>query len=189
MQDYSKFNFSPEMQAKLGMRAALGDIVPAATEILSALASRQHQVVAGGTPPAILAGEPVSKTLGNQYVITNPSSGQAVATNFLAGVATTTSTETASANGTVDVTPIDEKIIWLISPTVPATWGLTQGALVQATYNALAGARVLIQKSGGIYTILATDSATNGCVVENLNINTTTGKVAFSFRAGLSYLA
>lgn len=168
---------------------ALGDIQPLANEIISALASRQHQVTSGGTPPAINAGEPVSKTLGNQFVITNPTSGQVVATNFLAGVSTTTSTETASANGTVDVTPIDEKMIWTISPAVPATWGLTQGSLVQTTYNALVGARVLIQKSAGIYTILATDSATNGCVVENLNINTTLGKVAFSFRAGLSYLA
>lgn len=169
---------------------ALGDLTPVANPYISASPSRQHQVVSGGTPPAILSGEPVSKTLGNQYVITNPSSGQVVGTNSLAGVATTTSTETASANGTVDVTPIDETTIWLISPTVAATWGLTQGALVQTTYNALVGARVLIQKSGGIYTILASDSANNGCVVENLNINAgPQGKVAFSFRAGLSYLA
>lgn len=168
---------------------ALGDLTPVANPYISAIPSRQHQVVSGGTPPAILAGEPVSKTLGNQYVITNPTSGQVVGTNSLAGIATTTSTETASANGTVDVTPIDETQIWLVSPAVAATWGLTQGSLVQATYNALVGARVLIQKSGGIYTILASDSANNGCVVENLNINTTLGKVAFSFRAGLSYLA
>lgn len=168
---------------------ALGDLTPVANPYISASPSRSHQVVAGGTPPAILSGEPVSKTLGNQYVITNPTSGQAVGTNFLAGVATTTSTETASANGSVDVNPIDETTIWLISPAVPATWGLTQGALNQTTYNALVGARVLIQKSGGVYTILASDSSTNGCVVENLNINTTTGKVAFCFRAGLSYLA
>lgn len=168
---------------------SLGDITPIATEDVSALASRQHQVTSGGTPPAILAGEPVSKTLGNQFVITNPSSGQAVATNFLAGVATSTSTETATANGVVDVTPIDEKMIWLISPGTAATWGLTPGSLNQTTYNALVGARVLIQKVAGVYTILASDGATNGCVVENLNIATTLGKVAFSFRAGLSYLA
>lgn len=168
---------------------ALGDIVPLASELISALPSRQHQVTSGGTPPAINAGEPVSKTLGNQFVITNATSAQVVGTNFLAGVSTTTSTETASAAGTVDVTPIDEKIIWAITPGVAATWGLTQGALVQATYNALVGSRVLIQKVSGVYTILATDSTNNGCVVENLNINTTLGKVAFSFRAGLSYLA
>lgn len=168
---------------------ALGDLQPAAIPGSSALPSRQHQVVSGGTPPAILAGEPVSKTLGNQYVITNPTSGQVVATNFLAGVATTSSTETASANGTVDVAPINSLDMWQISPTVPATWGLTQGAVVQATYNALVGARVLIQKSGGIYTILASDSANNGCVVENINVATSFGKVQFSFRAGLSYLA
>lgn len=169
---------------------ALGDITPVAEYKSSALPSRQHQVTSGGTPPAINAGEPVSKTLGNQFVITNPTSGQVVGTNYLAGIATTTSTETASAAGTVDATPIDEKMIWLISPGVAATWGLTAGATVQATYNALVGSRVLIQKVSGVYTILASDSANNGCVVENINVNTgPLGKVAFSFRAGLSYLA
>lgn len=168
---------------------ALGDLTLYAHPYVSALPSRQHQVTSGGTPPAINAGEPVSKTLGNQFVITNPSSGQAVATNFLAGVATTTSTETASAAGVVDVAPIDETVIWLISPGVAATYGLTPGSLNQTTYNALVGSRVLIQKVSGVYTILASDSSTSGCVVENLDITKTLGKVAFSFRAGLSYLA
>lgn len=168
---------------------SLGDLQPYALPSASALLSRSHQVVSGGTPPAILAGEPVSKTLGNQYVITNPSSNQVVATNFLAGVATTSSNETASANGTVDVAPISSADIWLIAPGVAATWGLTQGSLNQATYNALVGSRVLIQKVTGVYTILATDSTNNGCVVENLDITKTLGKVAFSFRGGLSYLA
>src|ERR1700749_1255642 len=118
------------------------------------LGSKRHQVVAGGSPPAINAGEPVSKTLGNQYVITNPTSGQAVATNFLAGVSTSTSNETASLDGFVDVMPIDNKTTWLIAPAVAATWN------TQAKYNALVGARVLIQKSGGVYTILAADGST-----------------------------
>lgn len=168
---------------------SLGDITPFNTEIISALASRPHQVASGGTPPAILAGEPVSKTLASQYVITNPTSGQVVGTNYMAGVATTTSSETATAVGTVDATPIDEKSIWLVSPGTAATYGLTPGSLNQTTYNALVGARVLIQKVSGAYTILASDSANNGCVVENLDITKTLGKVAFSFRAALSYLA
>lgn len=149
--------------------------------------SRRHQVVGAASPPAINVGEPVSKTLGNQYVITNPTSGQVVATNFLAGVSTSASTETATLDGYVDVMPISSKTIWLIAPAVAATWN------TQAKYNALVGARVLIQKSAagntGIYTILATDGSTNGCVVENLNIFDYPGMVAFSFRDALNYVA
>lgn len=163
---------------------ALGDLnLYKAGASTGALGSIRHQVVAGGTPPAINAGEPVSKTLGNQYVITNPSSGQAVATNFLAGVSTSTSNETATLDGFVDVMPIDVGTIWLVAPAVAATWN------TQAKYNALVGARVLIQKTNGVYTILAADGATSGCVVENMNIFTYPGMVAFSLRGALSYLA
>ena len=44
---------------------AKGDILPYQP---GTRGSRSHQVVAGGTPPAINAGEPVAKTLGNEYV-------------------------------------------------------------------------------------------------------------------------
>lgn len=149
--------------------------------------SIRHQVAASAGAPAINAGEPVSKTLGNQYVITNPTSGQVVATNFLAGVSTSQSSETTTLDGFVDVMPIDQGTIWLIAPAVAATWN------TQTKYNALVGARVLIQKSTtgntGVYTILAADNSTSGCVVENLNIFTYPGLVAFSFRQGLSYNA
>lgn len=149
--------------------------------------SIRHQVASQATPPLINAGELVNKTLGNQYVITCPTNGQAVATNFMAGISTSASTETASLDGYVDVMPITTGTIWLIAPTTAATWN------TQAKYNALVGARVLIAKSTsgntGIYTIGASDSSTNGCVVENLNIFDYPGLVAFSFRFGLSYLA
>lgn len=158
-----------------------------ATSGTGSLGSRRHQVAASAGAPAINAGEPVSKTLGNQYVITNPTSGQAVATNFMAGISTSQSTETTALDGYVDAMPIDQDSIWLIAPAVAATWN------TQTKYNALVGARVLIQKSAtgntGIYTILAADGATNGCVIENLNIFAYPGLVAFSFRNALSYLA
>lgn len=165
---------------------AAGDLsLYKANDSTGSLGSIRHQVAASAGAPAINVGEPVSKTLGNQYVITNPTSGQVVATNFLAGIATSTSTETTAFDGYVDVMPIDQGTIWLIAPAVPATWN------TQAKYNALVGARVLIQKSTtgntGVYTILAADNATSGCVVENLNIFTYPGMVAFSFRGGLSY--
>lgn len=156
-----------------------------ANDSTGSLGSIRHQVQLSAGAPAINVGEPVSKTLGTQYVITNPTSGQVVATNFLAGISTSQSTETTALDGYVDVMPIDQGTIWLIAPAVAATWN------TQAKYNALVGARVLIQKSTtgntGIYTILAADSTNNGCVVENLNVFTYPGMVAFSFRGGLSY--
>lgn len=162
---------------------ALGDFsIFNAGSDTGAAGSRRHLVAAGGTPPAINAYEPVSKTLGNEYVITNPTSGQVVGTNYLAGVATSTSTETASLDGYVDVVPVDGQI-WLIAPTAPTSWN------TQALYNANVGKRVLIQKSSGVYTILAADSANNGCVVEYLDVTKYPGQVAFSLRNGLSYLA
>lgn len=86
-------------------------------------------------------------------------------------------------DGFVDVAAIDTGTIWLIAPGVPASWA------TQALYNANVGKRVLIQKVNGVYTILAADGATNGCIVENLNIFTYPGMVAFSFRGALSYQA
>lgn len=165
----------------------LGDITPYNDSTFGAQGAVNHQVALSAGAPAINAGEPVSKTLGNQYVITNPTSGQVVATNFLAGIAATTSNETTTADGTVSVTPLQDGQIWLIAPAVAATWN------TQAKYNALVGARVLIQKSAagntGSYTILASDNSTSGCVVENLDIARYPGKVAFSFRQALAYTA
>jgi hypothetical protein len=185
--DYSKFNFSPETRARLTTVALAGDITPYTDGVFGRAGDVVHQVVGASGFPAINAGELVSKTLGNEYVITNPTSGQVVGTNYLAGVSTTASTETATVAGTVSVTPITPGQIWLIAPGTAATWN------TQALYNALVGSRVLIQKSAagntGAYTILASDSANNGCVVENLNIATYPGKVAFSLRAALAYTA
>lgn len=149
------------------------------------LGSIRHQVAASAGAPAINAGELVNKTLGNQYVITCPTNGQVVATNFLAGVSTNGSNETTALDGFVDVMPIDQGTIWLVAPTTLTNWN------TQTLYNANVGKRVLIAKSAtgntGIYTIGSTDSATSGCVVENLNIFTYPGLVAFSLRGALSY--
>lgn len=152
------------------------------------LPARTEQV-ASGTAASINAGEPVGKTLGSQYVATLATNKPVVGTDFMAGISTSTSNETASVAGTVEVTPVTNAYIWLISPKVPATFGQAQGAPSQTTYNALVGARVLLDKTNGVYTLLAADGSTNGCVVENLDITKYPGKVAFTFRGGLSYLA
>lgn len=162
-----------------------GDILPYNDGAFGAIGSRTHQV-ASGTTASISAGELVLKTLGNQYVVVwtaNNTAKPVVATDFLAGVSTTASNETTTAAGTVSVTPIVPGQVWLAAPTVAATWN------TQAKYNALVGARVLLScTTAGVQTILATDGATNGLVIENLDITQFPGKVAFSLRAGLSYL-
>jgi hypothetical protein len=104
------------------------------------------------------------------------------------------STETASVAGLVYVTPISNAQIYIGNADVPATYGYntTTGVITQATYDALVGSRVLMKMSADNppkYTILASDSATNGLVVENLDITKYPGKVAFTFRGGLNYLA
>lgn len=69
----------------------------------------------------------------------------------------------------------------MIAPKVAATWN------TQAKYNALVGARVLIDLTTGVYTILAVDGAGNGCVVEYLDISKYPGMVAFSWSQVCDY--
>jgi hypothetical protein len=61
---------------------------------------------------------------------------------------------------------------------------------IQSEYNALVGDRVLLSTTaGGVQTLLASDSATSGLVIEPLDLSKYPGKIAFSIRAGASYLA
>ncbi len=127
-----------------------------------------------GTVSRIQPGEPVQKRAGATSVY-------AAITNFptttlrVVGVAASVSTETASVAGTVDVIPASPGQIWMIAPNAPTSWD------TQAEYNALVGARVLIDNTAGVYTILASDSASQGCIVEYLDINKYPGQVAFSW--------
>lgn len=164
---------------------SINDVVPYKQGASYLPGAKTHQVASGGSPPAINAGEPVSKTAGNQYVITmatsKPLTTDAPNTTVVAGIASSTSTETATLDGGVDVFPVIPGCQWLITPKVAATWN------TQAKYNALVGFRVLFDKTSGLYTILAADSAANGLIVENLNIAKYPGKVAFSIRQALAY--
>ncbi len=143
---------------------------------------RRHQVNLGAAA-SIKAGEPVAKTLGNNFVAALATNKPVVATDFLCGIAVSDSTDTVTAVGYVDVREIDIRDTWSIAPKVAATWN------TQALYNALVGFRVLLDLTGGAFTMLAADGATSGCVVQFLNdINVYPGRVLFSFRNGVSYL-
>lgn len=137
--------------------------------------------VASGTTASIKAGEPVQKLAGTAYVTL-------AATNFPTttlrhvGIATSASNETTTADGTVKVMLSTPDTVFIGTPDVAATWN------TQAKYNALVGTRVLIKLTTGVFTVLAADSAGNGCVVEYLDIAKYPAKVAFSF-SPLSYYA
>lgn len=108
---------------------------------------------------------------------------------YLIGVAQSPSTHTSTAGGVVDVFPAFPGVIYEIAPKVVATYGLTKGSENQVTYNSQIGNRVLIDLTTGTYTLLASDSVANGCVVEYRDAVKANGKVAFSFRQNVTYLA
>lgn len=131
----------------------------------------------------IYPGDPVTVALGASVGTSMATNKPVVATDYLAGIAATTSTNTASAAGYVEVVPINSGDVWLISPNDSTAFD------TQAEYDALVGDRVLLDLTSSKYTILAADGATYGCVIQPLDITKYPGKVAFSFRSGVSQLA
>ena len=149
--------------------------------------SKRYKVVAGRAA-AIKAGEFVLKGLATTSATAwtpggaTSSAKPVVATDYLLGLATSTSTETTSATGVVDVMPNLNGMTYLGNPDTAASWD------TQAEYDALVGSRVLFKYSAtGVFTILASDSATSGVVIEPLDITLHPGKVRFSLRQGLNY--
>lgn len=146
--------------------------------------------VAAGTVASIKAGEFVLKDPGaiaaTAWTV-NSATKPVVGTDFIAGLATTTSTETAAAAGTVRVAKLVAGISFLVNPLVAATWN------TQAKYDALVGKRVLWNVAnngiGSAQTLLASDGATFGFVVLPLEIAKFPAKVRIAFRTGLDYLA
>ena len=158
---------------------AKGDINPYENSHLSMGGTLKYSV-ASGTTASINAGEPVEKLAGAANVkllVTNAPT----TTDRIVGIAMSASNETASASGTVDVLPLTGGQLWMVAPKVAATWN------TQAKYNALCGARVLLDLTTGVFTILAADGASNGCIVEYLDIARYPGMVAFSFSPLVDY--
>jgi len=133
-----------------------------------------------GTISRIKAGELVTKVAGAAGVIAAATNAPTT-TLRVVGISAGTSTETASVAGTVDVIPALDGQIWTVAADVLATWD------TQAEYNALCGSRVLIKNTAGVYTALASDSASNGCIVEYIDVIKYPGVVAFSFSPLVNY--
>lgn len=146
-------------------------------------------LVQAGAVGSIVAGIPLTKTLGAPYVIPAADGTPIVGTDYMAGISATLSTDTVAADGLVSVTRLVPGMIYLIKPKTPATYfGASYlTAPSQSTYNALVGDRVVFDLTASVYTIDAGDGATNGLVVEYVDVNNYPGLVAFSVRQGAVY--
>ena len=143
-------------------------------------------VVGSGTCAAkIKAGEPIYIAVNGGNVATAlatnlPSSANAASN--ISGIATSDSTDTVAAAGTVKYMKLSPLTTYLISPNAPTSWD------TQAEYDALVGKFVLLDLTGtalagtATYTILAAHNAAYGCVIEPLDIKKYPGKVRFSIR-------
>lgn len=142
------------------------------------IGDRVANVAANAT--TIYPGEPVAGVLGTVTVIAMATNKPVVGTDYLMGIASSTSTQTASVAGTVKYKPLVPGVVYIASAKVAADVD------TQAKYDALVNKRVLIDLTGGVYTMLSADGATSGCVIEPLDIVEHPGKIAFSFRNNLS---
>lgn len=149
--------------------------------------SRTYNVATGST--VINPGEPVVRSLGAAVVTRMYGSGAtgtaapAVGTDYVVGIAQTTSSNTTSVAGTVQVLPLNSGVTFLANPNSAAAFD------TQAEYDALVGDRVLVDLTSGAYTVLGSDSANNGLVIMPLDVAKYPGKVAVAFRAALSDVA
>ena len=117
-----------------------------------------------------------------------------VPTDGVVGIAASTSTETYGAVGYVEVIPNNSSIVWLVTPTLLASWD------TQAEYDALVGSQVLIDLnyctdasayqgvsySAGKYSVGTSGSSAHGVVVQPLTIKDHPAKVAIKFKAATS---
>jgi hypothetical protein len=166
---------------------AVNDILFAQPSSFGVTGSKRFYVSTGVT--VINPGEPVgNKTLGAAaYAIPLATSTPVWNTDYMIGIAESTSTNTATVGGVVDVIPLVTGVLYTILPKVAATYGLGSTP-VQATYTALVGSRVTFDLTAGAYTLNSTDAATNGCVVEYQDVKLANGRVLFSIRPSAGYL-
>lgn len=157
---------------------SLGDFKILEQQSLDGRGSRVYNVAAAAT--AILAGEPVARALGAVTVTQMATNKPVVGTDFIAGIAVTSSSQTSSVAGTVTVLPLNSQTTYLVKPNNAANWD------TQAEYDALVGKRVLVDLTAGAFTLLSTDSAANGLIVAPLDISKYPGMVAVVFRQALS---
>ncbi len=148
-------------------------------------------LVASGGVGTIGANIPVVATLGGPYVLAGADGIPVVGTDYMAGITTSVSTETATADGLVQVLPLMPGIVYLMAPKSPTTYFGSAYATVpsQTTYNTQVGNRVVFDLTSSVWTIDATDSANNGLVVVYIDIAQYPGMVGYMIRQAASWFA
>ena len=123
--------------------------------------TRVWQAEAAAT--AILAGEPVkAKIAGSRYAIPLADAEPVIgATTAVMGIAKSASTQTATADGIVEVFEPKEGVLYSARAKTAAL------ADTQAEIDALVGKRVVLDFTAGSYTVdtAAADAATNGILI------------------------
>lgn len=133
-------------------------------------------VINAGEPVLIVAGaSTVAPNQSTNLLVVNSSTPYSVSGSGLLGIAETTSTNTATVSGSVEIYQGNSQTVWLINA------NSTGAVATQAQYDALVGHRVLIDLTSSKYTLLTTDSALNGCIIQPLNVFKYPGKIAFLF--------
>ncbi len=163
--------------------ALLGDI-QIYTEGAFGYPGDEQYNVAAGTTASIVAGTPVTMTTGASSAVSAAATNTpVVGTDYWVGIASTTSNETATLAGKVRVTKMSTQQTYLVSPNTGSNWN------TQAKYDALVGARVLLDLTSSTWTILSTNSVNNGLIVMPLDIATNPGKVRFAIRGAVNALS
>lgn len=137
---------------------SLNDIKVVTTGGLGALPTYKFSVQAGAT--TIYAGEPV-KIGTAPYVIPLADAEPVTGTPTLIGIAATTSTQTATANGIVEVYLPTSGAVFRASAKSSAAVD------TQAEIDALKLKRVILDLTSSVYTVdtAASDAATNGIII------------------------
>lgn len=174
---------------------AVGDITAYDPQGVFARGTKTY-LVAKNWATTINAGEPVSKIdFPCNYVVGTPNSQPAVAANVtllnppsnsVVGISATASNQISTADGTVTVWPINVGEIWLGNPTTTSPFFGGGAVNSQTAYNSVVGQAVTLQSLAGVWTVNSTHAGANGCIIEYIDITKYPGKVAFSFKPGLS---
>ena len=143
-----------------------------------ASASRAFRTQAGAT--AILPGEPVKKN--GHYVVPLANGDCFVAgdgtTDIFVGVAASSSTQTASADGYVEVTVHNDSLEYEMAVTTPANMD------TQAELDALLNNRVTVDLAAGVYTLDENDADDRLKIFEIVGGDITRGIAYFRVTSG-----
>ena len=157
---------------------SLGDITLVKPGGLSTVPTYKYRVQAGAT--TINAGEPVKLAVaGGAYAIRGANAEPVTGTPTFVGIAATTSNQTATADGFVEVIRLIQGIVFR-APAKLKTAIDTDAELVALLNN-----RITFDLTGQVFTIneSAADAATNGLMV--LDANILAGTVDFEVRSSV----